>query len=674
MAGDNLSDRGDRAGDSKAGELTRVIDGASKSAMNEVLDAWGPPPTSKSLFEKASDFVSHLSMESLPALSTDLFKRVTSKTEGQDNSKKQIKETGEKPEDKPTKHIYQSVEIEALAKKGDPVAIDTVKMLEKVGDNKDWRTIIKEAYTNVVTQFKNFITGGGGQLQEVPQVISASLDTVNETRFEAKMQEDLKPTSTDGKSPDELIVEAKFTYNADDQGHGSDSLPAITGDSSKQLEGHITKVGHIENNPLGWLKAAQKIAQLPFDKQLQVIGAGLSSGVNEYNYQYRERSIGALIGTVQGVGTLATNLGKVADFSAYLLLNDHERAGQMGAEFGEALGTSIVGGVRLFEGAHHYLNDVGKAGYEGDYTKVFRDIDNLGKHLDKAWSELPPREQSRIISKLGTELAGDGLIGLGAAKAAGKLPGQFTKILDTISNDAQKLHRAGKNITEKSVRAIDEAVEPLVDIIRKKMGPREAFAGAYHEQGGFDAGKAIEGITKPIDRAIESIDKALEKPLDELSNFMAPYFEWGKKHPVKRSRAAEVTGMEGKDITKLVKKNPDALEQKTGGKLIYMQEEYRDMYLKAHPQYMGIDESFGVHHKIPQRVLQDHPHLFTHKEIHNPKNLVGIPDDTGTHQKITNEWEDFFLALRQQRKPPTRQQVIDFANHIDQTYSKDYLP
>ena len=45
MAGDNQSDR---AGDSKAGELTRVIDGASNSAMDEVLDAWGPPPKSKS--------------------------------------------------------------------------------------------------------------------------------------------------------------------------------------------------------------------------------------------------------------------------------------------------------------------------------------------------------------------------------------------------------------------------------------------------------------------------------------------------------------------------------------------------------------------------------------------------------------------------------------------------
>ena len=399
MAGDNLSDRGDRAGDSKAGELTRVIDDASKSAMDEVLEVWGPPPTSKTLFEKASDFVSHLSMESLPALSTNLFKRVTGKTEGQENNEKQIKETGEKPQDKPTKHIYQSVEIEALAKKGDPVAIDTVKMLDKVGDNKDWRTSIKEAYTNVVTQFKNFITGGDRQLQEVPQVISRSLDTVNETRFQAKLQENLKSTSSSGGiSPNELIAEAKFTYNPDDQGHGSDSLPAITSDSSEQLEGHITKVGHIENNPIGWLKAAQRISQLPFDKQLQVIGAGLCAGKSEYNHQIRERSIGAVIGPVQGIGEITTNLGKVADFSAYVLLNDHERAGQMGAEFGEALGKTIVTVPRLFEGAHHYLNDVGKAGYEDDYTKVFRDIDNLGKHLDKAWSELPPREQSRIVS------------------------------------------------------------------------------------------------------------------------------------------------------------------------------------------------------------------------------------------------------------------------------------
>lgn len=41
------SDGGDRTGDGKTGQLGRVIEGASQSSMNEVLDAWGPPPQRK---------------------------------------------------------------------------------------------------------------------------------------------------------------------------------------------------------------------------------------------------------------------------------------------------------------------------------------------------------------------------------------------------------------------------------------------------------------------------------------------------------------------------------------------------------------------------------------------------------------------------------------------------
>jgi len=44
MSGDNQSDSGDRKGDRRS-DLSRVIDGASHSAMDEVLDAWGPPPS-----------------------------------------------------------------------------------------------------------------------------------------------------------------------------------------------------------------------------------------------------------------------------------------------------------------------------------------------------------------------------------------------------------------------------------------------------------------------------------------------------------------------------------------------------------------------------------------------------------------------------------------------------
>ena len=50
------SDGSDRTGDGKAGQLGKVIEGASQSSMNEVLDAWGPPPKNNSISgEKPED-------------------------------------------------------------------------------------------------------------------------------------------------------------------------------------------------------------------------------------------------------------------------------------------------------------------------------------------------------------------------------------------------------------------------------------------------------------------------------------------------------------------------------------------------------------------------------------------------------------------------------------------
>jgi hypothetical protein len=87
------------------------------------------------------------------------------------------------------------------------------------------------------------------------------------------------------------------------------------------------------------------------------------------------------------------------------------------------------------------------------------------------------------------------MIGLGAAKAAGKLPGQFTKIMDTVANDAQRLHQAGKNITQKSVRALEEAIDPVVQGVRQKFGHRWADATAYG--GEINAGShGVEDVSK----------------------------------------------------------------------------------------------------------------------------------------------------------------------------------
>ncbi len=255
----------------------------------------------------------------------------------------------------------------------------------------------------------------------------------------------------------------------------SDTSQTDPNKSKPLLEGHISNTPESDTTEkIGWLVAAQKISQLPLDKQLQVIGAGLSAGITALNHQQRERSIGAVIGTVQGVGEVATNLGKIADFSAYCILGD-DRAVAMGAEFGESLGKSIVGGIKLFEGAHKYLNDVGAAGAEGDYSKVFRDVSTLGDNLNKAWSDLPPREQSRILAKLTTDMAADGLMGLGAARNLGKAS-KFTEILDTIAEDAQMLHKAGKSISNKTINKLQDAIDPVVEKLREHRSKMaEAF-------------------------------------------------------------------------------------------------------------------------------------------------------------------------------------------------------
>ena len=267
-------------------------------------------------------------------------------------------------------------------------------------------------------------------------------------------------------------IKASYTEVLSDNPHTDPSKSKLS------LEGHISNTPESDTTEkIGWLDAAQKISQLPLDKQLQVIGAGLSAGITELNHQQRERSIGAVIGTVQGVGEIATNLGKIADFSAYCILGD-DRAVAMGAEFGESLGKSIVGGIKLFEGAHKYLNDVGAAGAEGDYSKVFRDVSTLGENLNKAWSDLPPREQSRILAKLTTDMAADGLMGLGAARNLGKAS-KFTEILDTIAEDAQKLHKAGKSISNKTINKLQEAIDPVVEKLRERIGPKWSHATAY---------------------------------------------------------------------------------------------------------------------------------------------------------------------------------------------------
>ena len=104
----------------------------------------------------------------------------------------------------------------------------------------------------------------------------------------------------------------------------SDIEPEIL--ENAKLEGRIEYTQPLENTPDGWLEVGHRIAQLPLDKQIQVIGNSLLSGIKDYQDEQRQRSLGALIGTIQGIGHVAENLAKIADFGAALILNDKEKS------------------------------------------------------------------------------------------------------------------------------------------------------------------------------------------------------------------------------------------------------------------------------------------------------------------------------------------------------------
>jgi len=214
----------------------------------------------------------------------------------------------------------------------------------------------------------------------------------------------------------------------------------------------------LTNSPEGWLAVTQKIAELPMDKQFEVIGTALMSGLDQYTEDERQRSWGRLIGTVQGTGEVLQGLAKIADFSAACILGDNETAGKMGAEFGTALGQTIIGGVRLFQAADQYLYDIG---YTGDYARPFHDVVALGQKLDEEWSQKTPFEQERIKAKLITELVESGAIGAGGAGAIQKAS-KFTEILDTVAVETQQLHTVAKPAIQRAANAISNAVDDLV--------------------------------------------------------------------------------------------------------------------------------------------------------------------------------------------------------------------
>lgn len=338
-------------------------------------------------------------------------------------------------------------ELMDKASKGDGFARDLDKQLHnaktpgdraRVQDNAD-RLYHRGKYAEVTSDMQPAHGNTSDSAMHLKALAehNAALEPVSKLReYADKLPESAQKKSLTALSREqaaELSPEMRARY---DQQHEAGTHQALT------------------NTPEGWLHAVQRIAQLPMDKQLEILSSALNAGIEQYNHDERERSLGRLIGTVEGAGQVATNLAKIADFSAYCIIGDHERASNMGKEFGDALGQTIVGGVGLWQAANLYLYNIG---FAGDYAKPFRDIAELGHELNEHWSNLPPREQERIKSKFITEMIADGMIAVGGLSAV-KKASSFTEILDAIAEEAKVLQSRGK----KTATAIHDAVDALL--------------------------------------------------------------------------------------------------------------------------------------------------------------------------------------------------------------------
>jgi len=141
MAGDNQSESGDRKGD-HSGDLSRVIVGASHSAMDEVLDAWGPPPSRARAQEK-------------PATATYQVEH-----KGEHGEKLLLKTGIEEKHEKPNESL-NTEQIGMIALSGHPVAQAGAEMLKTpAAQDKGIRDRIKRDTSDVLgdwfkEQFQN---------------------------------------------------------------------------------------------------------------------------------------------------------------------------------------------------------------------------------------------------------------------------------------------------------------------------------------------------------------------------------------------------------------------------------------------------------------------------------------------------------------------------------------
>jgi hypothetical protein len=100
--------------------------------------------------------------------------------------------------------------------------------------------------------------------------------------------------------------------------------------------------------------------------------------------------------------------------------------------------------------------------------------------------------------------------------------------------------------------------------------------------------------------------------------------------------------------------------------------DYKEVFFEQHPELKG---KVVVHHAVEQQVLRkpEYKGLFTEAEMHDYKNLRGIPKEINNDlhlSKIRKDWNKFY----KETPNATKEQILNQANVIDSKYGKMFTP
>ena len=232
----------------------------------------------------------------------------------------------------------------------------------------------------------------------------------------------------------------------------------------------------------------------------------------------------------------------------------------------------------------------------------------------------------------------------------------------------------------------------------------QALAASTNKQAALRIGEqmaatvlaAIQGSQQARDALAESIPFYGLKRMDAASNALAEqgkYFEAGKKssefttasvgtvlvagQAVKASVSLYRVAKMAAKVKPRVPRVEASFGQAPTGK------HYTDVFYEGN-QKLNLNRSdYEVHHAVEQKVIDvEYPGLVSEAEMHSLQNLRGIKRGlvdplTGKEfhrSTIRMQWNRFYKDYKSLGRWPTKQELLDFATHIDDVYGHLFTP